>query len=144
MLTATPKPVCITGHAEHDRSHMIKSRPKRKGDVQMTTVEIVMAVVMFAIAGLWLFLGIRSFMERGFLLNNAYIYATKEERKTMDKKPYYRQSAVAFCLLSVMFVIIGLSVLFQNDTIMLLVIPFAVAVVLYAVVSTVLLHKRTK
>ena len=65
----------------------------------MTTVEIVMAVVMFAIAGLWLFLGIRSFMERGFLLNNAYIYATKEERKTMDKKPYYRQSAVAFCLL---------------------------------------------
>ena len=70
----------------------------------MTTVEIVMAVVMFAIAGLWLFLGIRSFMERGFLLNNAYIYATKEERKTMDKKPYYRQSAVAFCLLSVIFV----------------------------------------
>ncbi len=123
---------------------MIKSRPKRKGDVQMTTVEIVMAVVMFAIAGLWLFLGIRSFMERGFLLNNAYIYATKEERKTMDKKPYYRQSAVAFCLLSAMFVIIGLSVLFQNDTIMLLVIPFAVAVVLYAVVSSVLHHKRTK
>ena len=110
----------------------------------MTTVEIVMAVVMFAIAGLWLLLGIRSFMERGFLLNNAYIYATKEERKTMDKKPYYRQSAVAFCLLSVMFVIIGLSVLFQNDTIMLLVIPFAVAVVLYAVVSSVLHHKRTK
>ena len=123
---------------------MIKSRPKRKGDVQMTTVEIVMAVVMFAIAGLWLFWGIRSFMERGFLLNNAYIYATKEERKTMDKKPYYRQSAIVFCLLSVLFVIIGLSVLFQNDTIMLLVIPFAVAVVLYAVVSTVLLHKRTK
>lgn len=110
----------------------------------MTTVEIVMAVVMFAIAGLWLFLGIRIFMERGFLLNNAYIYATKEERKTMDKKPYYRQSAVAFCLLSVLFVIIGLSVLFQNDTIMLLVIPFAVAVVLYAVVSSVLHHKRTK
>ena len=52
----------------------------------MTTVEIVMAVVMFAIAGLWLFLGIRSFMERGFLLNNAYIYATKEERKTMGKQ----------------------------------------------------------
>ncbi len=110
----------------------------------MTTVEIVMAVVMFAIAGLWLLLGIRSFMERGFLLNNAYIYATKEERKTMDKKPYYRQSAVAFCLLSVLFVIIGLAVLFQNDTIMLLVIPFAVAVVLYAVVSSVLHHKRTK
>lgn len=43
----------------------------------MTTVEIVMAVVMFAIAGLWLFLGIRSFMERGFLLNNAYYLRNK-------------------------------------------------------------------
>ena len=81
----------------------------------MTAVEIVFAIVFFAIAGLLLFLGIRSFMERGFLLNNAYIYATKEERKTMDKKPYYRQSAIVFCLLSIVFVIIGLSVLFQKN-----------------------------
>ena len=110
----------------------------------MTTVEIVIAIVIFAIAGLLLFFAIRSFTERGFLLNNAYIYATKEERETMDKKPYYRQSAVVFCIMSIAFVIVGLSVLFQNDTIMLLVIPFAVAVVLYAVVSTVLQHKRTK
>lgn len=65
----------------------------------MTAVEVVFAIVFFAIAGLLLFLGIRSFMERGFLLNNAYIYATKEERKTMNKKKYYRQSAVVFCLL---------------------------------------------
>ena len=61
----------------------------------MTTVEIVIAIVIFAIAGLLLFFAIRSFTERGFLLNNAYIYATKEERETMDKKPYYRQSAVS-------------------------------------------------
>ena len=60
----------------------------------MTTVEIVMAVVMFAIAGLWLFLGIRSFMERGFLLNNAYIYATKEERKTMKNGKQWIKSRI--------------------------------------------------
>ena len=110
----------------------------------MTTVEIVMAVVMFAIAGLWLFLGIRSFMERGFLLNNAYIYATKEEREAMDKKPYYRQSAIVFCLLSIVFVIIGLSVLFQNGNIGLLVIPIAVAAIIFAVVSSVRKNKRSK
>ena len=26
------------------------------------------------------------FKEKGFLLNNAYIYASKQERETMDKK----------------------------------------------------------
>ena len=110
----------------------------------MTAVEIVFAIVLFAIAGLLLILGIRSFMERGFLLNNAYIYATKEERKTMDKKPYYRQSAVVFCILSIAFVIIGLSVLFRNGKIGLLVIPLGVAAIVFAVVSSVRNNKRIK
>lgn len=109
----------------------------------MTAVEIVFAIVLFAIAGLLLILGIRSFMERGFLLNNVYIYATKEERKTMDKKPYYRQSAVVFCILSIAFVIIGLSVLFRNGKIGLLVIPLGVAAIVFAVVSSVRNNKRT-
>lgn len=103
----------------------------------MTVVEIILAVVFFVIAGLLLLFGIRSFMQRGFLLNNAYIYATKEERKTMDKKPYYRQSAIVFCILSMAFVIIGLSVLFRNDKIGLLVIPLAIAAIVFAAVSSV-------
>ena len=110
----------------------------------MTVVEIVLAIIFVVIAGVLLFFSIRSFFERGVLLNNAYIYATKEERKTMNKKPYYRQTAVVFCILSVVFVIIGLSVLFRNGNIALLVIPLAVAAIIYAVVSTVLNNKRTK
>lgn len=108
----------------------------------MTAVEIVIAVVFFSVAGLLLFFGIGSFMERGFLFNNAYIYATKEERKAMDKKPYYRQSGVVFCLLSAAFVVIGLSVLFRNGKIGLLVIPLAAAAIIYAVVSSILNNKR--
>ncbi len=110
----------------------------------MTTVEIVIAIVIFAIAGLLLFFAIRSFTERGFLLNNAYIYATKEERETMDKKPYYRQSAVVFGIMSIAFVIIGLSVIFRNSNIALLVIPLAVAAIVYAVASSVRNNRRTK
>ena len=110
----------------------------------MTAVEIVFAIILFVIAGVLMFFAIRSFFERGFLLNNAYIYATKEERETMNKKPYYRQSAVVFCILSVVFLIIGLSVLFRNGNIALLVIPLAVAAIIYAIVSTVLKNKRTK
>ena len=110
----------------------------------MTVVEIVLAIIFFVIAGVLLFFSFRSFFERGVLLNNAYIYATKEERAAMNKKPYYQQTAVVFCILSVVFVIIGLSVLFRNGNIALLVIPLAVAAIIYAVVSTVLNNKRTK
>ena len=110
----------------------------------MTVVEIVLAIIFFVIAGVLLFFSIRSFFECGVLLNNAHIYATKEERAAMNKKPYYRQTAVVFCILSVVFVIIGLSVLFRNGNIALLVIPLAVAAIIYAVVSTVLNNKRTK
>ena len=34
------------------------------------------------------------FHERGFLLNNAWLYASAEERNKMNKKPYYRQSGI--------------------------------------------------
>lgn len=54
----------------------------------MTAVEIVLAIIFFVVAGVLLFFAIRSFFERGFLLNNAYIYATKEERETMNKKGF--------------------------------------------------------
>ncbi len=52
--------------------------------------ELIIAIIVFAIAGLLLFISIRHFNERGYLINNAYIYASKEQRKTMDKRRYLR------------------------------------------------------
>ena len=51
----------------------------------------------FLAAGVLLVLAVIHFAERGFLLNNAYIYASLKERENMDKKPYSRQSAIVFC-----------------------------------------------
>ncbi len=110
----------------------------------MTTAELIVAIVIFAIAGIGLFLGIRSFMERGFLFNNAYIYANKEERKLMDKKPYYRQTAIVFCFLSIAFVIIGISVVLKNYKIELLEIPLFIALIIYVSVSTLKINKHKK
>ena len=110
----------------------------------MTTAELVMAVVMLVIAGILILLGIRSFLERGFVLNNAYIYASKKERDSMNKKPYYRQTAIVFCLLSLVFIIIGLSVIFRNSKIELLQIPVIAGTIIYAVVSTIRINKQTK
>ena len=62
----------------------------------------------------------------------------------MDKKPYYRQSAIVFCILSAVFLIIGLSLLLHKDKLLLLEIPLIVGVIIYAIVSTVQINKQTK
>ena len=110
----------------------------------MTTGELITSIIVFFIAGVLLLFSIRSFLQRGFLLNNAYLYASKDERKTMNKKPYYRQSAIVFCVLSALFLVIGLSLVFQNDKVLLLEIPLIVGVIFYAILSTVQINKRTK
>ena len=110
----------------------------------MATAELIIAIVMFAIAGILLFLGVRSFFERGFVLNNAYIYASKEEREKMNKKPYFRQTAIIFCLLSIVFVIIGCSVILRNYMIELLLIPVITGAIIYAIVSSIRIGKEEK
>ena len=102
----------------------------------MKSGELVTAIVMFALAGLLLIFAILHFLERGWLLNNAWIYASKKEREAMDKKPWYRQSAIVFSLLSAVFLVIGLSLVLQNNKLQLLEIPLLAAVLIYAVVST--------
>ena len=67
--------------------------------------EIVPASILFAVSIFLFFMSVRSFMEKGFLFNNAYIYASKQERAKMNKKPHYRQSAIVFLLLGLIFLL---------------------------------------
>ena len=102
----------------------------------MTSTERIIAVIIFIIAGILLVLSIMHFMEKGVLLNNTYLFASKKERGAMDKRPHYRQSAIVFLLLSLVFAVIGLSVVLQNDKITLLEIPLFIAVIIYAVITS--------
>lgn len=45
----------------------------------MTTGELIALIIVFSIAGVLLVFGIRSFMERGVLLNNAFLYASEQQ-----------------------------------------------------------------
>ena len=110
----------------------------------MDTGAVITAIMIFILTGVLLILAARHFAERGFLLNNAYIYASPKERETMDKKPYYRQSAIVFSLLSAVFFIVGLSVVTQIDEILLAEIPVMAAAIVYAVVSSVRNSKHAK
>lgn len=53
----------------------------------------------------------------------------------MNKKPCYKQSAIVFCILSEVFIVIGISLILHNDRLFLLEIPLASGVIIYAIVS---------
>ena len=84
----------------------------------------------------------RSFREKGFLFNNAYIYASKQERETMDKKPHYRQSAIVFLMIGVIFLLNGVSVLLTANWIFILVIAIAIVAIIYAIISSMAIERR--
>ena len=107
----------------------------------MTTLELLFAILVFIIAVILFVMSIRSFKNRGFLFNNAYLYASKEERDKMDKKPYYRQTAIVFLLLCFVFIIIGVSIVHHNSKINLLEIPFIAGAIIYAIVSSKRINK---
>ncbi len=110
----------------------------------MTLVEWIIAIGAFMIAIVLMIMGIRSFKHRGFLFNNAYIYASKAEREKLDKGLYYRQSGIVFLLLSIVFVVIGISIILHDSRINLLEIPFILGAVIYAVISSIRIHKNQK
>lgn len=106
------------------------------GNFILTFIVFTISVVMFIIS-------FRSFKEKGFLFNNAYIYASKEERKTMDKKPQYRQSAVAFLGLGILLFLVAIDMLFKTGWLFYVEILCIAIVLIYAVASSVMLSRKS-
>ena len=110
----------------------------------MTNGELIVAIIMFIFAGICAFISFRQFAEKGVPFNNAYLYASKEERKRMNLKPHFRQSAIVFCFLTAVFIIIGLAIVFQNDKIQLIEIPVIAGAIIYAIASSIRIEKNNK
>lgn len=90
----------------------------------------VLALVCFVIS-------ILQFREKGFLFNNAYIWASKQERETMDKKPHYRQSGIVFALITAIFFFMALECVLFTGWLWLMVFLPAAALLVYAIASSV-------
>ncbi len=103
---------------------------------------MVVGIICFVIAIIAFVIAILQFAEKGFLFNNAYIWALKEERKRMDKKPHYKQSGVVFLLIGIIFSLNALDALFKKDWIFPVVIVIAIGTIIYAIVSSVVIGKR--
>lgn len=100
------------------------------GDYIFAGIMLVISVAMFVIS-------FRSFREKGFLFNNAYIYASKAERENMNKKPYYRQSAYVFLVLGIVFLIIAAEIILKTGWLLYVEILCLVFVLIYGIWSSV-------
>ena len=104
--------------------------------------EIIIACILFLISGGVFVMSILSFMQKGFLLNNAYIYASKEERKKLDKKPHYRQSAIVFLLLGIVFLLLGIMMLTKAYWLLYIAIGVTILTRNYAFVSGIKIESK--
>ena len=98
---------------------------------------LVIAIVFYV-------LSIMQFMQKGKLLNNTYIYASKEERDKMDKKPYYRQSAIVFLGVGTIFLMNAVQAVVTSDWPFQLVVGLSICTLVYAVISSYLIEKKRK
>ncbi len=99
--------------------------------------ELIWAIISAVFALVSLLISIMQFKETGFLFNNAYIWASKEEKKTMNKKPYYRQSAVAFSIIAAIFFFMALECFLMTVWLWLIVAVLSVVLILYLIVFSV-------
>ena len=105
---------------------------------------IIGAIILGVIAIACFIFSYLQFQEKSFLFNNAYIYASKQERETMDKKPHYKQSGIVFVFIGIIFLINAIDTILQTGWLNFFVIGIAVIAIVYAIVSSVIVEKRKK
>lgn len=106
--------------------------------------KIVGAIILGIAAIVCLVFSYLQFNEKGFLFNNAYIYASKQERETMDKKPHYKQSGIIFLMGGIIFLINTVEMILETGWLFYPVIVVAIIAIVYAIVSSVVIERNKK
>lgn len=110
---------------------------------------IWLAAIIFGVSALFTLAGVRQLREKGYLFNNAWIWASASQRKAMDESPdvksqYYRQSGTVLLTLAVGWMFIGLYVLLENSSMMIISTSCMTSAAVYAVASTSRIEKNEK
>ena len=103
---------------------------------------IIAAVILISIAIGCYLISCLQFLEKGFLFNNAYLYASGKERESMNKTPYYRQSGFVFLLIGTIFALNGASVVLEADWLTFAAIAMTAATILYAILSSIAIERQ--
>lgn len=104
--------------------------------------ELIAAMILLILSIGSFTISIFSFHNKGYLFHNAYLFASKQERSNMDKKPYYRQSAVVFLFIGIIFLLIAVGAVFHIKWIFYIEMVLVMIVVVYAVVSSIAIEKK--
>lgn len=110
------------------------------GQILVGVIFLTLAIGAFVISYL-------QFKEKGYLFNNAYLWAAQEERKQMDKnketkKTYYRQSGFAFIFIGLIFLIFAVYIVTDWMWMYIVFWTFVIIAVVYVVVSSVQIERH--
>lgn len=107
-------------------------------------MELIISVILFLLSVGSFIIGYAQFKEKGVLLNNAYLYASKEERITMNKKPYYRQSAIVFTIIGLIFFVLAMESIIHSGWLAWVIVGLAFVVIVYAIASSVTIERKNR
>lgn len=107
----------------------------------MDMQEIILFAFVLSVSLAAFIISCFQFKEKGFLFNNTYIYASKKERETMNRKPYYRQSAISFLLIGMAFFLLAIDIAFTVQWLSLAVLLLLISMTVYAFVSSINIEK---
>ena len=113
----------------------------------MVTVQMIAGIIFLLLSIGTFVISYLQFKEKGFLFNNAYVWASPEERKRMDenkesKKPHYRQSGFVFLFLGICCLIYAVYIITGRIWLSLLFWIFVIITLVYAVVSSVQIERH--
>ena len=102
------------------------------------------AILLWIISIICFVISYRQFTQKGFLLNNAYIYASQKDKENINKKPYYKQSGFVFMLIGMIFVIDGIEIILKTDYLFLFVTLIIVIMIIYVIISSIKIEKNNR
>ena len=102
----------------------------------------MVAFFLFLLSVCFFVISYFQFKEKGTLFNNAYLYASAEERNKMDKHPYYRQSGIVFLFIGIIFLINTIEVLLEKNWLFYMVLVISLITIVYAIVSSILIETK--
>lgn len=110
----------------------------------MRASELIIFLVLLVMSLVFFTLSFLHFRGKGFLCNNAYIYASQKEREAICKKPYYRQSSIVFLFVGLLFLLNAIEIIVRSEWLFYLTIALAILIVIYAIASSIRIERKNK
>ena len=100
-------------------------------------MNIAVGIVVLLLSMACAVISVFQFRRKGFLFNNAYLYAGKREKEKMNKAPHYRQSGLVFAFFSALFLCIAAACILKTCWLAWISSSLTVGLLLYTIVSSV-------